>query len=214
MTTYEPPPGCEIREAIREAIQLATDTDTMVEMTFNGVRCELHRLSDAALIHRDWGLAMEGVFPLGVGPFPAPTHSPEVAEHISKARAENARREQARAKERAEKTLAKESKLAEMLADAPPITLSDRQTWRKCVAANSEPYGAACVRYAENWARLMQSRIDAGCSLDDVAQELSHVADTEGITGFTYGAAISILSQCWTHGDALRAWHEGVEVSP
>ena len=49
----------------------------------------------------------------------------------------------------------------------------------------------------------MERRISvAGC-----AEEASHIADTEGITGFQYGCAVGILSQVWVHGEKLRRWH-------
>ncbi len=38
----------------------------------------------------------------------------------------------------------------------------------------------------------------------DNADELSRDADTEGITGFMYGFAVSILSQCWEYGKYLH----------
>lgn len=41
----------------------------------------------------------------------------------------------------------------------------------------------------------------------DNADRLSREADTEGITGFMYGCAVSILSQCWEYGEYLRKWH-------
>jgi len=28
-----------------------------------------------------------------------------------------------------------------------------------------------------------------------------------GITGFMYGCAVNLLSQCWKHGEELRKWH-------
>ena len=43
--------------------------------------------------------------------------------------------------------------------------------------------------------------------ISENAKRLSHKADTEGITGFMYGAAVSILSQCWEYGECLRKWH-------
>lgn len=46
-----------------------------------------------------------------------------------------------------------------------------------------------------------------GSTLAAVAHDASVWADDEGITGFMYGCAVSILSQVWTHGDALRRWH-------
>jgi hypothetical protein len=72
---------------------------------------------------------------------------------------------------------------------------------------NSDPYGACTFRYAEKWADLMEKEIEKGANIKDVADSLSHKADTEGITGFMYGAAVSILSQCWEYGEELRKWH-------
>lgn len=66
--------------------------------------------------------------------------------------------------------------------------------------------------YAERWAEMLENQIES--STDDVmnvivdnADRLSHEADTEGITGFMYGCAVSILSQCWKYGEYLRRWH-------
>ena len=39
------------------------------------------------------------------------------------------------------------------------------------------------------------------------ADRLSHEADIEGITGFMYGCAVSILAQCWKYGEELRKWN-------
>jgi hypothetical protein len=53
----------------------------------------------------------------------------------------------------------------------------------------------------------MEAAMDAGESLEACAKRASHEADTEGITGFMYGAAVSTLAQAWVHGDRLRRWH-------
>ena len=45
--------------------------------------------------------------------------------------------------------------------------------------------------------------MDSGESLESIASDASHEADIEGITGFMYGAAVSVLASCWTHGEAL-----------
>lgn len=68
-------------------------------------------------------------------------------------------------------------------------------------------YGLGIYAYAERWADLMEARMKAGESLADVADETSHEADTDGITGFMYGAAVSVLSENWVHGEELRQWH-------
>jgi hypothetical protein len=33
------------------------------------------------------------------------------------------------------------------------------------------------------------------------------IHDNDGITGFMYGCAVSILSKVWIHGEQLRRWH-------
>jgi len=79
--------------------------------------------------------------------------------------------------------------------------------WDLTVKNNDDPYGKAGVDFARRWADLMEQRIDGGATLTDVAKQCSHDADTEGITGFMYGCAVSILSQTWVHGEELRRWH-------
>lgn len=87
------------------------------------------------------------------------------------------------------------------------MKLRDPYGWEKTVAANTDPYGSCVIRYAERWANLMEEKMLAGESLEDVADEASHGADTEGITGFMYGAAVNILAYSWKYGEALRRWH-------
>lgn len=85
--------------------------------------------------------------------------------------------------------------------------IKDQDAWQAWVDNNTDPYGAAVVHYAERWADLMEGRMADGESLVDIAKQTSHEADTEGITGFMYGAAVSILSSSWVHGEKLRLWH-------
>ena len=79
--------------------------------------------------------------------------------------------------------------------------------WAKTVENNDDPYGKAGVGFARRWAETMEKRLDAGEKLEDIAEPTSHEADTEGITGFMYGCAVSVLSACWEHGEDLRRWH-------
>ena len=83
----------------------------------------------------------------------------------------------------------------------------DKEKWETFVNANRDPYGSGCVRYAERWANMMEREIEKGKSVVEIADQTSNEADTEGITGFMYGCAVSILSQVWEHGEELRRWH-------
>ncbi len=87
------------------------------------------------------------------------------------------------------------------------VKLKDREGWLKTVEANDDPYGACGVRYAERWADLMEERMHDGSTVAEVAKKASHDADTEGITGFTYARAVSILGWAWEHGEELRRWN-------
>jgi hypothetical protein len=87
------------------------------------------------------------------------------------------------------------------------VQFKEKALWEKGLANNQNEYGRAIYRYAEAWADLMETLMEAGESLEDIADKASHEADTEGITGFMYGAAVSILSACWEHGEELRRWH-------
>ncbi|MBL4951029.1 hypothetical protein JK635_02090 [Neobacillus sp. YIM B02564] len=87
------------------------------------------------------------------------------------------------------------------------MKVKDAKTYEDWKAKQKDDYSLACFRYAEKWADLMESEIDSGAKVKDIADRTSHEADTEGITGFMYGASVSILSQCWLHGEELRKWH-------
>lgn len=94
-----------------------------------------------------------------------------------------------------------------LLTAPATLTLRYPETWVESLAANTDPYGAAVLRYADRWARLMEARFAAGESLAAGAEDASHLADEEGMTGFMYGCAVALLAQCWAYGEDLRLWH-------
>ena len=87
------------------------------------------------------------------------------------------------------------------------MNVKDRKLWENGLSNNQDPYGAGIYRYAETWADLMEVSISEGNELKDIAKATSHEADTEGITGYMYGAAVNVLSWSWEHGEELRRWH-------
>jgi hypothetical protein len=68
-------------------------------------------------------------------------------------------------------------------------------------------YSFAVVTYSERWAGLMEEAIASGKAVSDVAEDASHKANEEGITGFMYGCAVQGLAHFWEHGEELRRWH-------
>jgi hypothetical protein len=79
--------------------------------------------------------------------------------------------------------------------------------YRDYVEKNGDSYGSGVIRFEERWAKLMEQAIASGEKLEDVADAMSHEADTEGITGFMFGCAVQGLAFFWEHGEALRRWH-------
>lgn len=84
------------------------------------------------------------------------------------------------------------------------VNQSEYDAWK---AKQSDAYGARIFSYAEDWAKLMEAHMADGVALETCADADSHIADTDGITGFMYGAAVQVLAKSWIHGEQLRRWH-------
>lgn len=86
------------------------------------------------------------------------------------------------------------------------------QEYKDWYNKNLDPYGHGIFTFAERWAELMEEAIETSEAspmevIINRANGLCNAADTEGITGFMYGAAVGILSQAWEYGEELRKWH-------
>lgn len=94
--------------------------------------------------------------------------------------------------------------------------VNDEAAWAECVKVQSaNAYSFAALKFAAAWASLMEQRGELGdvpnaettAKVAQIANTCSREADTEGITGFMYGCAVSCLAKLWVHGEALRRWH-------
>lgn len=87
------------------------------------------------------------------------------------------------------------------------MKLKDEAGWKEGLAKSQDPYAARCYSYAEAWADLMEKRLTLGQTVEQCAEETSREADTDRIIRFIPDIAISLLAQCWEHGEELRRWH-------
>ena len=87
------------------------------------------------------------------------------------------------------------------------MKVKNLEGWNELKSNNTDYYGGSVISYAERWAEQMEAELEAGKKIADIAKETSHKADVNGITGFMYGCAVSILSGLWEHGEELRQWH-------
>ena len=209
MKTMEPRLGASIQQEIRRAIDIARNGGDPVKFDFNGVNVVVNSDSDPDLICRDWSRGISGY--LGENPTVGPHPSQSLStEELASDAAIQCDRDKKNAAMRAEQTRQADNNrllLQGALANAGPIELRDAETWAACVEKNQDGYGGRIIRFAEEWARLMQVRLGNGETIADCAEELSRLADDDGITGFMYGAAVSTLAKCWVHGEQLRRWH-------
>ena len=184
MKTYRASIGSHIDNECAALVAKANTAGEPFSMDFNGQTIVAKPGDDASMLLAEWYSESERRSQAWLA-------SPEYAAQ----QAEMKRKDEERA-----------ATCAAILARAPAsMTLTNPDGWAKTVAANQDGYGAAALRYAERWALLMEAEIAAGKSLADCANATSQIADTEGITGFMHGCAVSILSQVWIHGAGLRA---------
>ncbi len=83
----------------------------------------------------------------------------------------------------------------------------DEKVWIEWSNKNKDAYGAGIFAYAKKWAETMEEQLEKGITVAQCANKTSHEADVFGMSGYTYGVSVGILSKCWTHGEELRVWH-------
>ena len=198
-------------DTVRKMIELCKQLDRMcnpvVMQKLNGVDVYVEQTSNADLIMRDLLRAQNHYITGPVGPHPAEALTKQELASDAEIEAENVKKaKEASAAYMAKAKIKRDAFDVKMLT-APEIEIIDMEVWQSTKSKNPDGYGGAIVAYAEWWARLMQIEITKGKQLADIADAASHEADIEGITGFMYGAAVSILSKVWKHGEDLRRWH-------
>ena len=210
--------GCyEIHEMIAAAVnyagqighheEWASNKGGLVKFEFNGVMVSVRMDSNPELIYRDWNRAMYNYIDKNVGPYPNPVLTDEEKENDARIKAKNEQRRRQRWAEYDAQVTAKRIATEAKLADAPEMEVSDEATWQTWKDKNQDSCGGGIIAYAERWARLMQAELAAGKKLENVAKTTSREADTDGITGFMYGAAVQTLATSWKYGEELRRWH-------
>jgi len=95
------------------------------------------------------------------------------------------------------------------------MKFKDEQYYNDAVKASADqPYYRAMITFGVRWADLMEPKIEAGAKLEDIAQETSREADTEGITGNMYNGGVLLLVKSWVYGEDLRKWHNKDSGAP
>lgn len=174
--------GSRVDGVIKDLCRYAKAAGTPCTVDFNGHAIRAKPTSDPAVLTAAWYRESEA---RSAAYLASPTYAESQRQY-----------EEKMAKKRAE--------YDEMIALAPAEpTWADSKMWQSWVDANHDAYGAATIRYARDWARLMESVVVAGIPVSECAERLSHVADIDGVSGTMHGFALSMLAQAWIHGPAL-----------
>lgn len=191
-----------IETCIEEALLEVYLSREIIAFEFNGKIILLDKDSKKDLVLRDFYTS----FDIGwrvIGPEYDEEYSDELKKAIEEAKEEKRiKREKEDEEYRIKQDAKKDSFFKEIEGEEIDLIQSIDEYKQK----NKDPYGARCVSYAEEWARLMQVRMKDK-PLAEVYDKASHDADYDGITGFMYGMAVNILSKCWRHGEELRKLH-------
>jgi hypothetical protein len=211
MLTIDPSLGCHINETIKEAKELAEKYDELVLFKFNDILVYIDKTSNLDLVYRDY-LNAHHLEWMHIGPEYVDEYDEETKTKLDKAKAEQENRER-ESKLAYEIEQANKTKELKNAINSTSIELVKEDQYNEWKDKNTDPYGKGIFEYAEYWAELMQATAkDNGVEIDmnfiiNNAKELSFKADIGGITGYMYGAAVSILSTHWKYGEYLRKWH-------
>lgn len=128
----------------------------------NGVRVFFAPDSNPEHLYRDFMRAMRGYIDGPIGPYPNEVLSAEELESDERKRIENERKIAERAEELRKEAEKRKQDLMERLSHCPSMSFKDENAWEKSKSVNVDGYGGYILRYAENWARLMQKAIADG----------------------------------------------------
>jgi hypothetical protein len=111
--------------------------------------------------------------------------------------------------EEREKDAARRKKIVESwMEEKMKIKFFKILKFRKLKKVNeSNSYSKHVMTYAQEWAVGMQRAMRKGKEIPEVANEMSHFVDYDGISGFMNARAASVIATFWKHGEEFRQWY-------
>lgn len=197
--------GNNFSSVAEKAKQIATERNNNVEFDFNGIKCIVSASTNLEWLYRDYSNAWTMEWK-EVGPDCVIHYDTATIDELTK---RNAEKEAKYAQQRKESELIEQKERAAFLEKTSHVKMEFKSfaDWQQGKEKNTDSYGACIYEYAEGWAKLMQVEMINGNKLEDIAEKTSHELGFLGITGYMYGAAVSVLSHCWLYGERLRKWH-------
>ena len=197
--------GDNFTNVAKEAKRLATSEKKLVEFDFNGILCVVSNETNLNYLYRDYCNAHIMSWNT-IGHDCVNEYSEETEQELNRRRTAYEEAAELESKKYREEEAKKQLSFFEKIKNEE-FSCSNPKLMKDYEDKNQDGYGGRCVSYAKEWARAMQAEMKQGKKLVHVAEYTSHEANYDGITGFMYGAAVSMLANCWEHGEQLRKWH-------
>lgn len=198
------PGGVMIQDHIASMIKFSKSIDMGVESEFNGVLIRVTQDSDPQLIKSQYEFCLENQLPIdGPGKLDI---SPEFSKELEERREIRKQISDLENKKYELKQQLKK-KIFEWNVKSESYEIADgcEEVLQSWFDRNQDDYGRRCITYAQDWAKLIQVKIREGVPLTkELVNELSHQADTDGITGFMYGASKNVLRTTWKHWNRIK----------
>lgn len=192
-------------DTAKKAKDLATERNFTVEFEFNGTICVVDNDTNLEWLFRDYCNANRMEWK-EVGANCVAEYSPEIKAELERRNKISDEKEAERQREYKIKEDKEKADFAEKVKGLQ-MEFKNKDAWDRGLSVNTDPYGGCVYEYAEGWAKLMQREILNGKKVHECAEKTSFELGFLGITGFMYGAAVSVLSECWLYGEQLRKWH-------
>jgi hypothetical protein len=98
---------------------------------------------------------------------------------------------------------ADDKKAFQKLIEGVDFKVKDQKAYDSWKAKNTDGYGAVIFEYAENWAKMLQTKLETK-PLIELVEDFDLQPNYLGISGFQHGASKQILRECWFYGNELK----------
>lgn len=197
--------GERVDGVMKKAQALSKEVGNIVEFDFNGITIIVDENTNIDHLLRDYNTAWITGWKT-IGHVCAVEYSETVLKEIEIATEASEKKQAEQQAEWERKDEQQQAEFTEKVGESILMT-TNTKAWMDYVNKNQDEYGKCCVDYARDWGRLMQYYIHRGETVAQCADRASHELGWYGITGFMYGCAVQMLSQCWKYGEELRKWH-------
>lgn len=188
-----------------KAGHIVIKTNRNVRFDFNDIICIVSKKTNLKWLLRDYMNAHLMKWKT-IGPDCLPDYDIKTKRMLRK----RTKEEEAKVKAR-RRQFFEDSKIKEIFfnnkVEGIKFKVTDNKKLKEWEDNNKDSYSSRIFSYAKDWGKLMQVEMNTGKKLQDIAGKTSKEADYDGITGFMYGAAVSVLAKYWKYGEELRKWH-------